>query len=193
MTQPSTQTPKINTQRILKLADLMDKIADLRPASFNQTNYGMDLVERLTTARPSHELPALDWSETECGANACIAGWAVVLSGTQRKLRQYQDVRRDQPSIPEYARILLGLTDDQAHELFTAIPYANYTPTAGDAARVLRHLASTGEADWQAARQDKLSRTNELAAHILKVDIEDHEAISLALEDKWNIGYDTPT
>ena len=31
----------------------------------------------------------------------------------------------------------------------------------------------------------------ELAAHILKLDPENHEEIALAIEDKWQVGYDT--
>lgn len=53
-----------------------------------------------------------------------------------------------------YAQEKMGLTKKQAQALFEGHPfnyYRNEPPTAKEAARVLRHLAVTGEVDWSFA------------------------------------------
>jgi hypothetical protein len=98
---------------------------------------------------PAKQFDLADWTrEAECGTVACIDGWACVL---------FQGKSWDETNIREDAerRALLGLRDiHQAHQLF--IPgqlLAGIGRLAGsispsEAARVLRHLAATGEVDW---------------------------------------------
>ena len=52
------------------------------------------------------------------------------------------------PRTPSYERgqDILGLTKDQAHDLFQTVE-----TTPAKTARVLRHLATTGEVDWAIA------------------------------------------
>lgn len=71
-----------------------------------------------------------DWyQETDCGTAACIAGWTAVLDGAELAKNFYDDgfveasavegVRTGgTTSIATYARVALGLTPDEAKELF---------------------------------------------------------------------------
>ena len=77
-----------------------------------------------------------DMGDFEC----CIAGWALHLDG--------QDVLAPllTGSPSTRARDLLGIDGDRASNLFFF--GIHYHPTTKEAARVLRHLAITGEVDW---------------------------------------------
>lgn len=78
-----------------------------------------------------------------CNTAGCIGGW------TEGVLLKGRKDCRD-------ARELLGLTDDEAGELF----YAWNGPalrgiTQAHAVRVLDHLLETGEVDWKSTRRAK--------------------------------------
>ena len=81
-----------------------------------------------------------DMAHFECGTARCIAGWALHLDG--------QDVLAplSTGSSSTRARDLLGIDGDRASDLFFS--GIDYHPTTKEAARVLRHLAITGEVDW---------------------------------------------
>jgi hypothetical protein len=73
----------------------------------------------------------------------CICGWQ-----NYRKGRIKQDDW-------EEAADDLGLSLHEAEDLFRAYPWETVAePTARDAARVLRHLAVTGEVDWYFQRTE---------------------------------------
>ena len=91
-------------------------------------------------------------AETErCYTFACLAGWAVLLYGDDREGQPFKTTY-------EYGKELLDLTAEDARKLFEPRPfnwpgereinchYNDVTPAY--AARVLRHLARTGEVNW---------------------------------------------
>ena len=85
-----------------------------------------------------------DQTGHDCGTTACIAGWAVALDGLN-PLKVYNVAKR--------ARKLLGLTDNQAAELFSGSVISKaHGPTSQDAALVLYNLAETGKVDWNVAQ-----------------------------------------
>lgn len=65
----------------------------------------------------------------------CICGWVNYLNATMPK---------------EWVQACkyLGVTEDQGKILFAAHPWPALNPTKEQAARVLRHLAVTGEVNW---------------------------------------------
>ena len=91
-------------------------------------------------------------SETaDCRTVACIAGWTIArLGNSQDAYNPNTGFRSDF----DLAAELLGMDSDDAMRLF-AIPDHEWEEptTATQAARVLRHLAATGEIDWSARRQ----------------------------------------
>lgn len=65
--------------------------------------------------------------ETECGTAGCFAGWRFMLDGGEKASRQpgigggFGRLPRVLPliSVPDWARARLGLTDEEADELFS--------------------------------------------------------------------------
>lgn len=107
--------------------------------------------------------------DSECGTSACIAGWAQVLSGQFKIVVkpmldndgnpvvrhghpvQYADFERvagqptpDDEDNHDMGRELLGITDDQAHELF-------YTDSNAEAVQLLHHLIDEAQAQQDSA------------------------------------------
>lgn len=87
---------------------------------------------------------------TACGTAACIMGWAVTLSETNRPLCMITDVAEvdgERIDAETRAALYLGLDEYQTSDLF-------YYCAAGHmrdnklAAEVLRHYAQTGEVAW---------------------------------------------
>ncbi len=60
------------------------------------------------------------WNQTHyrCGTTGCLAGWTVALD-EQKTMFELDHLAWGYPAIPMRAQELLGLTDEQAHELFT--------------------------------------------------------------------------
>ena len=92
-----------------------------------------------------------DWQDKSgrsCGTVACIAGTAHVLRTGDRTIGHNV---RDYDCTPDAE--WLGLTEDEADGLFFAVSAsANlYEITPSQAVSVLRHLAETGEVDWERA------------------------------------------
>ena len=80
-----------------------------------------------------------------CGSPACIAGHAVALFGSGRlpeRIGLYSGLACD----------LLDLDDDKGDALFSAFPPLGRDARPDDAARVLRHLAATGDVVWEEVR-----------------------------------------
>jgi hypothetical protein len=92
----------------------------------------------------------------KCGTAGCIAGCAVAMQYPYREITE-------SAHIAEEAEEILELTCDQAIELFmpssTSVIYSGpgpYDITPQQAARVLRHLAATGEVDWNKAFEKEI-------------------------------------
>ncbi len=60
------------------------------------------------------------WNQNHflCGTTGCLAGWTVALD-EQKTVHELDQLTWGYPAIPIRAQELLGLTDKQAHELFT--------------------------------------------------------------------------
>lgn len=95
-----------------------------------------------------------DRSNHDCGTTACIAGWAnaIRLGLTENTPDEYGWCRHTG------AALWLGLSENQADDLFYARNHPDYwengyaawdTISADQAVRTLRHLAKTGEVDWE--------------------------------------------
>jgi hypothetical protein len=100
-----------------------------------------DFLEKLPINRFNYNT----WGIADCGTTACIAGWQIMRSG--RKLNY---------NVDEMAAADLGLDEQQADTLFNGSTFnlcgiARSAITPIHAARVLRHLAATGEVDWSVA------------------------------------------
>lgn len=127
------------TRDKIGLTELADFLETLEPTAFDMETWGAvgkELEMRCSTlGRP----------RPECGTAACIAGWACLLAGydfTRREkyLREALTVNR--------ARQLLGLTADEAHQLFLGVFIMPCLPsewlpkiTVEQATRELRRLA----------------------------------------------------
>lgn len=117
----------MDKERILHLADVIEKGSD-------QLGFNMAFYEYLTSN------PDLDMSGHKCGTVACIAGWAVHTFPPDDRYATAWTAARDQ----------LGLTTFQADQLFEPSVDAAYEKATPEiAAKVLRHLAETGEVEWE--------------------------------------------
>ena len=119
----------MNTENILKLAETIEK-----SETYDQTRF-------------AHI----------CGTPACIAGHAALLAepdgqmvaATERCGPHFKFSDGNIGYISQIAQTWLGLGDWSADELFQGWPFGeDKEVTAAQAAQVLRHLAETGEVDW---------------------------------------------
>lgn len=142
----------MNKQRILALADLIETQAGPSELGFCLEVYVGDTNES-----------EVDTSGYSCDTAACIAGWAFLAytpAGRRRPMKTaYNHANAivegvkffDNEEIVAVARLHLGLGTFLASSLFCPSPRISpdpYTATPARAARVLRHLARTGEVDW---------------------------------------------
>ena len=98
-------------------------------------NLGDDLYDQSTYGKHGHDEPK------------CLCGWI-------NEAFLETSYTSDYVSAARY----LGITGREVTKLFDGAPYwrDDYThPTAAEAASVLRHLALTGEVDWQRAHTRK--------------------------------------
>lgn len=120
----------MNVENILKVADAIEQhsIPDL---GFNMGGF-------VSTSRP-------DLSNHGCGTTACIAGWTVAVICGQTLLPRWQgDIEHD-------AIEALSIDEDVADALFfpsNEEQNLDVRKTPTDAVRTLRHLAATGEVNW---------------------------------------------
>lgn len=132
----------MNKKRILKLADVIETEAGQHGLGFNMDTY-LNSVDK-------------DISGHNCGTVACIAGWTTFLFDPRGRLRSPARASKDAIAannsstrtgdFHNTAGDILGLTEIEANELF--LPSAFDDPTPAQAAKVLRHLAETGEVEW---------------------------------------------
>ena len=127
----------MNRENILKVADAIEQhsIPDL---GFNMDWLETERIYRLSGHR---EIVRKDNTGRDCGTIACIAGWACRLAGV--------------PANFGSARKFLGIPENLRDPLFYAHGSAvqdrleDIQPQT--AVAVLRHLAETGEVDWNRA------------------------------------------
>lgn len=139
----------MNSDFMLKVADAIEKEQKFHFLDKDgwkvtlSTSFDMESWGTMVNMEPHTHTQALD-----CGTSACVAGWACILDspeGWYRRLTGY-----DSFSTERRARVLLGLSDADAHRLFYASPVgmvwlndnAKYVPDA------LRWMALNGEVDW---------------------------------------------
>ena len=146
----------MNIERINLLADDLDKVQAINPDKFRLSVWGYGMLLSIP-APDSMEAPtalSTDDRIDYCNTAGCIAGWTALLYGELHHAEQPQP----------FARGYLDLNEDNAYDLFTPneheedesdtynanrVIYAKIN--AGMAAKVLRHLATTGDVDWNQA------------------------------------------
>lgn len=114
----------MNKENINKLIEYLKEI---EPQSFN-----MEVFAEKTSGA--------------CGFKACVAGYAVMLKSPDLFHKCYYE--REEYSFRTEALLFLGLTDNQAQQLFIPSNYVIATSTVQDAIAVLENLLETGEVDW---------------------------------------------
>ena len=138
----------MNVDRINALARFLRRMEVQRPDAFNMGEWGNDWLlddEKL--------MQRYDDSTTllQCETPMCVAGWAVYLDKVA-----WESFLAESYTVSHWGRQSLGLDAVMAQRLF--IPSHDgdelppgcypYQATALGAARVLEHLARTGEVDW---------------------------------------------
>lgn len=148
----------MNKTAIIALANLLTNIPSKYNTGFNMTGYSNSVCD-VNYTHVGHQ----------CGSTACIAGWAtsyIEPDGSVRmKPRSPDEMRALVDGVPDPellgfygvgATKILGLDPEQAAELFEPMnnglddrDWDAVTPR--QAAKVLRHLAKTGEVSWEVA------------------------------------------
>lgn len=143
-------TPKLSElpttkERLLAVADAIEHEALVKKnIGFNMSQwyYSSD------SERPSRR----DKTGHECGTIACIAGWTALMEdGPDRTNMAGWETNIDN-GIPARARVVLGISRDDARHLFTPEDngygggYSEITPA--HAVAVIRHYAETGTIRW---------------------------------------------
>jgi hypothetical protein len=134
----------LNKKRLLQLADVLEAHS-IPDVGFNMWTFYIELDKAERGLR--------DYSNHKCGTVACIAGHTLLLF--EENGRRILEERSFVDDISQKAAEILGLRPWQTSELF----YQTSIPTRGGrqpitpqhAARVIRHLAATGEVDWEKA------------------------------------------
>lgn len=123
----------MNKERILALAELIEN----QPHEELESEFGFNME---------------DFTHP-CGTPSCIAGWAVFQAG---------GLEKDYHANSKVAAEILGLEHRQAEDLFFAwrskIGLEEITPF--HAAATLRHLAETGDVDWDATAPQSHAHTD---------------------------------
>jgi len=158
----------MKTERILELADMLDAHAE---AVAKMESPRLEMGFNMTTWGDK----GYDVYGHTCGTAACIAGWAAAAFGYTGRAKIFNPLRAEglglyahdgQGGVLEIMGRVLGLTGDQAGQLFTPNDYwdegeddaalacpafASITPS--EAAVTLRKLAETGEVDWSHVKE----------------------------------------
>lgn len=126
----------MNKEKLLQVADAIEA-SELLHFGFNMKVF-----------KDSTAIGILDNSGRGCGTVGCIAGWTIATF-------QADHWKSGDPDIFAFrAQEELNLTDRQAHDLFFVGPaqenpyHPGWDATPAQAAMVIRHLAKTGEVDW---------------------------------------------
>lgn len=140
----------MNAENILKVADAIEAAITTKTGLNGVLGFNMaSFVNTEPTGYKDHV--------DNCGTTACIAGWAYAIK-TQATPEAMKDIISAEGrvgsgsynKIPNTARDFLDLDQDQADDLFMSdyAPIELYDIKPQTAVRVLRHLAATGEVDW---------------------------------------------
>lgn len=124
----------MNKKNILKVADAIERGRVARKRlGFNMATWADD-------GKGGPATP--DRSGHNCGTVACIGGWVDAVRLRTTDACTIMDA--DSEGTVEF----LGITQDQAANLFFPRGFSGGKHTPAQAVRVLRHLAETGEVDW---------------------------------------------
>lgn len=140
----------MNTDKIIQLAEALERYE--REGVFAVWGLGFDLSQWIHTFddQDRRDDKKHDVLFNGCGSVACIAGWAIALE------QQAIPNLKEDPFVK--ATAILGLPSARASKLFAPecgdADGGYYTATPVEAARVLRHLAKTGEVDWSVFRSE---------------------------------------
>jgi hypothetical protein len=119
---------------IERLTQLRDTIATLPPHRFKMNVWSSSLDNGVDL-----------WGEPngvivhDCGTCACIGGWADALFLPE-------NIKAD--TSPQHTGAMLGLSEEEANELFMPDDVVWEKVTQADAVTVLTKLIETGEVDW---------------------------------------------
>lgn len=138
----------MNITAIHTLAETLENLPPEKKVGFNMGTYHHDLASDFGPMETN--------VGHQCGTVACIAGWASMFlreDGTGLLQRPRREI--DIPAFDDLGAHLLGLDENQANSLFEPMNYEFENAdidwgqiTPAQAAKVLRHLAATGEVDW---------------------------------------------
>jgi hypothetical protein len=127
----------MNIDNILRLAGYLDALHEAAPARFNMNQW---------------------YAEHPCGTIGCIAGHAMVLldpRGAQWDWRPTEAARHlgivDESAYFYGGELASKLFAPNEEELIIDCGLDYHRVRANHAAKVLRHLAATGEVDWSVA------------------------------------------
>lgn len=121
----------MNVENILKVADAIEQ------HSISELGFNMAITIKEGTS-------LVDRTGYNCNTVACIAGWAVVID---RGLKEALVVARNMETC-DTALEILDISEEDGDDLFTPPGYGKGEHTPVQAVRTLRHLAATGEVDW---------------------------------------------
>ena len=138
--KPTSTVEERNSDLFFEIADVID----FYPHLYNQRTFGKFLLPDGTGPRSPHlkGLPNLEFVEIEgCATTACVAGWAASLSRWHPTTLTVDDGKttllywnpvapvpltpeehHSAESVYNLARVLLGITDLEAKELFSGMP-----------------------------------------------------------------------
>lgn len=104
-----TETRTLNKELAQRV---LDQVL-FHPELHDQNTWAESIPERLRTA------PITAALLEECGTRACIAGWTCILDeGTEVQIDEGGYPYLEDKTFAEHATELLGLTTQQAHEIF---------------------------------------------------------------------------
>lgn len=144
----------MNITAINTLAELLENIPPETKQGFNMISYFREVDERYASDDDRTNV------NHQCGTVACVAGWAAIYlkndgQGVLKRPRAHTSIGNTIRTANE----IMGLDQLQSRKLFEPMnngPHKDIIKdwskvTPGQAAKVLRHLASTGEVDWEVA------------------------------------------
>ena len=106
--------------RFNALADFLDTLDQTHPEAFHMGHWIMDEHTGHLDTRSDDSIAAFGEAVAECGTEACIAGWLVILEKVELFEQTEELTIRDKDgrAIPEIAAELLDLTPAQANYIF---------------------------------------------------------------------------
>jgi hypothetical protein len=128
----------MTADQIANIDRVADVIEALDPARFNM-RFWWQGTDGDATSSPQDILHA-------CGTAACIGGWAGAIF--------YPDDTESASDMWAIGEELFGLDYDDTNNLFMPLGFTHEPFTQAHAVQTLRHLARTGEVNWDHAYAD---------------------------------------